>query len=298
MGETANLDTSPQPSGRKRGKFGIEELQYMNENMHSMTAEEMAVKLNRTVEVVQKHIDSLSDDKNETMNRLENKEAFRDLKTKPFWRELKEQYTERELELYLYHWAKYLEQFNWDVTHSEESQICKAIDLEIMMHRNMKEKFKVEGELQRLEKELGRALEKDKEIEEGDLADKDREYLLSQHRTYIQALMAQIQGIRSSQMSRTKEYNELLDKHQKMNRDLKTTRDQRFKDIQERKITFFGFLKQFEDAREKQRLSTEAELISISSRKALNDLGDYHKYTDGTIDQPILSAENLKDDHV
>lgn len=297
---TANPSTlgkvEPQ-SGRKRGKFSIEEINFMNTNMNSMTAEEMAVQLNRTPEVIQKHVDSLIDNKHETMNRLENKEAFRDLKTKPFWAELKQQYSERELELYLYHWAQFLEQFNWDVTHSEESQICKTIDLEIMMHRNLKEKYKIDGELARLDKELNKALDKDKELEESELAQKDKDFLLAQHRTYTAAVMAQIQGIRSSQMTRTKEYNELLDKHQKMNRDLKVTRDQRYKDIQDRKVTFFGFLKQFEDAREKQRLSTEAELISLSSKQATKDLGEYHTYIDGTVDQPILNSDNVKEDH-
>jgi len=299
-GETPKPDTSDivvQQSGRKRGKFSIEEINFMNTNMHSLSADEIAQQLNRTVEVVQKHLDSLIDDKHETLNRLENKEAFKDLKTKPFWAELKQQYSERELELYLYHWAKFLEQFNWDVTHSEESQICKTIDLEIMMHRNLKEKFKIDGELARLDKELNKALDKDKEIEESELGEKDKGFLLSQHRTYTAAIMAQIQGIRSSQMTRTKEYNELLDKHQKMNRDLKVTRDQRYKDIEDRKKTFIGLLKQFENAKEKQRMSTEAELISLSSKKALNDLGEYHTYIDGTVDQPILNSETLKEDN-
>lgn len=296
--QNISSDISDKVAGRKRGKFSIEEIQYMNLNMNTLSVDEMAETLNRTVEVVQKHIDSLLDNKNETLNRLENKEAFKDLKSKPFWAELKQQYSERELELYLYHWAKYLEQFEDDVTHSEESQICKAIDLEIMMHRNLKEKFKVDGELARLEKELVKALEKDKEIENGTLEDKDKEYLLAQHRTYTQAIMAQIQGIRSSQMTRTKEYNELLDKHQKMNRDLKTTRDQRFKDIKERKITFFGLLQAFDDAREKQRMSTEAELIALSTKKATKDLGEYHTYLDGIVDQPILNSDTLKEDNI
>lgn len=299
MGETANpVALGDADKGRKRGKFSIEELNFMNQNINILTIEEMALKLNRTVEVVAKHVETLLDNKNETLNRLENKEVFRDLKLKPFWQELKQQYTERELELYLYHWAKFYEQFGGDVTHSEEMEICHAIDLQILMHRNLKDKYKTDEEISRLDKYLVKLLAEEKDYQETEaLEPQDKNKALKDIRDQIAVVMTQIQGIRSAQTTKTKEFNDLLDKFQKMSRDLKTTRDQRFKDIQERKITFFGFLKQFEDGREKQRLSTEAELISLSTKESLKRLGEYHTYTDGTIDQPILNSDLLKEDN-
>jgi hypothetical protein len=284
--------------GRKRGKFSIEELNYMNTNMYALSVEEMALALNRTVEVVQKHVETLLNDKNETLNRLENKEIFRDLKLKPFWAELKQQYTERELELYLYHWAKFYGQFGDDVTHSEEMEICHAIDLQILMHRNLKDKYKTDEEIARLEKVLKQALIKNDDLEETEaLEPADRAKALKQNQEYVAVIMTQIQGIRSAQTTKTKEFNDLLTKFQGMSRDLKTTRDQRFKDIQDRKITFAGLLKQFTDGQEKQRMSTEAELISLSTKQAIKDLGEYHTYIDGSIDQPILNSDTVKEDH-
>jgi len=292
------LDDAKIEKGRKRGKFSIEELNFMNTNINIFTPEEMAIKLNRTIEVVEKHIQTLLADKNETLNRLEHKEIFRDLKLKPFWTELKQQYSERELELYLYHWAKFYEQFGGDVTHSEEMEICHAIDLQLLMHRNLKEKQKVDEEIRRLDKYLNQLLIKSDNLEETEaLAPADKFKAVKENQDQIAVAMTQIQGIRSSQTTKTKEFNDLLDKFQKMSRDLKTTRDQRFKDIQDRKITFAGLMKQFSEGAEKQRMSTEAELISLSTKQSLKDLGEYHTYIDGSIDQPILNSDTVKEDH-
>lgn len=268
---------------RKRGKFSLEELEYIDNNSNVLSAEVIAEHLNRSVDVVAKHIDEIKDKKNGVLQRVQEKNASRDLRSKPYWAEIKQQYSERELELYQYHWAKYIEQFNDDITHSEESQICKAIDLEILMARILKEKYKIESELSIFERDLLKELNRDESLRDNNL---------------IQAIQLQLQSYRASQTSKTKEYNELLDKHQKMARDLKTTRDQRFKEIQERKITFFGWLKTFQDIKERERMSKEAALISLALDKSRQDLSDYHKYEDGTLDQPILSADTIKEDHV
>jgi hypothetical protein len=125
------------PIERKRGAFSTEELKFVEDNLNILTAEQIGIKINRNTEVVAKHMEKIGDKKNYTLVKEHHKEAANELKTKPYWDELKKQYTERELTLYLYHWAGYLDQFGGDVTHSEETQICNTIDLVILMHRTL-----------------------------------------------------------------------------------------------------------------------------------------------------------------
>ena len=268
---------------KKRGKLSIEELQYIDANTGIVPLDKMALELNRSEDVIAKHIEEIRDKKNSTLQRLSEKDSAHDLRAKPIWLELKQQYNDKELELYLYHWVKYINQFDGNVTHSEEGQICKAIDLEILMHRCLKEKYALYEETSILEKNLAREMNADDALKDNNL---------------IAQLMAQVQGYRASQQSKTKEYNELLDKCQKMSRDLKTTRDQRFKEIQDRKITYFGWLKTFQDNVQRKKMSKEAALIAKAMEKSTTDMAEYHKYNDGVVDQPILSSETLKEDNV
>ena len=59
------------------------------------------------------------------------------LKSRPFWKSVIQQFDDEELGHYQYQWAKYNIQFSTDVTHAEESQICRAIELDILIHKNL-----------------------------------------------------------------------------------------------------------------------------------------------------------------
>ncbi len=267
---------------RKRGKFSIEELAYIDSNMSILSVAQMAIELKRSEDVIQKHFDEIKDSKNIVLNKASQAEAVEDLRSKPFWHDLKLQYTEKELELYQYYWAKYLEQFDYDVTASEENQICKFIDLDLMMSRVKREIYKVNKEIELIEKRLTTELNKDETL---------------QDTNYIQATQQQLLGYRASQSSRTKEFNDLHTRHSSMARDLKTTRDQRFKDIQERKVTFHGLLKSFRDKKSRTTMSREAELVKLAMEKSKDHFSNYHTYQNGEVDQPILSSESLKEDN-
>jgi hypothetical protein len=266
------------PTKRKVGKFSLDDLAYIDANIGVLTVEQMAVELNRSVEVIQKHLEEIKDKKNSTITKQGQLKATEELRAKPFWKHIKEQYNDAELDLYQHHWAEYLEQFDYDVTASEENQICKFIDLDLLMNRVKREMYRTTQEVMLIERVLADEMNKDTSM---------------QDKNFIQTTMATLQGYRASQNSRTKEFNELLNRHSQMARDLKTTRDQRFKDIQERKVTFHGLLKSFRDTRNRTTMSKEAELIKL----AMKEMSAYHQYADGILDQPILSSETLKQDN-
>lgn len=266
------------PIERKRGAFSTEELQYLVDNRGILTVEQIAEKLNRTVQVVNKQLEKINEKQQFTVIKQNSEEAKRDLKTRSYWPQIKKEYTPEELLLYIDHWGKYQEQFDNDVTHAEELQICHAIDLNIQMHRNLQEKMTVTKDIEKIRRQI------DKETDKPDDA---------QNKDYINNLMQTLAGLSSAQMTRTKEYKDLFEAHNKLMASLKSTRDQRFSEIQSRKVTFFGWIKAFDDATQRARYSKEAELLSLAADKATKDLSEFHTYADKKLDLPILNSETV-----
>ncbi len=263
----------------KTGAFSLKELKFITENLGIITPEKIAEKLNRNLPVILKHIEKIQDNRHAVVNRSNEADALRDLRIRPFWKQLKKQYSKDELDLYEFHWAQLRLQFNDDVTHAEELQICRTIDLEIQMHRNKIERREIDEQITKLQRQL------DKEcLKSDDLQDKD----------FIQVLMQNLAGMRSSQMSRSKEHNDMLDKYNNMLKSLKSTRDQRFKDIQDKKITFLGWIAKFDEANSRSILSKEAELLAMAVDKAEHDLEQLHTYDDGLVDAPLLNSSSIE----
>ena len=61
-----------------------------------------------------------------------------DLTFRPYWIELQQQFTEDELKLFQYHWARIISQFKDDVIPTEELQVVDLIKLELLMNRALK----------------------------------------------------------------------------------------------------------------------------------------------------------------
>src|SRR5687767_12557154 len=114
----------------KKGRFTLEEIEYLKENSKVLTIEQMAEELNRDpISVrafVQEKIGLGTQQKKEV-------EASQELKMKPYWSELKKQFDDSELEMFEFHWKKMWSQFKDDVFHTEEIQIVDTIKLEILM---------------------------------------------------------------------------------------------------------------------------------------------------------------------
>jgi len=70
--------------------------------------------------------------------RQDEEKAYYDLTRRPYWSELKLQFTEGELKLFQYHWARIISQFKDDVIPTEELQVVDLIKLELLMNRGLK----------------------------------------------------------------------------------------------------------------------------------------------------------------
>jgi hypothetical protein len=84
-----------------------------------------------------------------------------------------------------------------------------------------------------------------------------------------------------------------------MLKELKGTREQRIKRLEDSKETFASWIQalvQHPDMREE--LGVEMEKMRLSMEKERVRLAEYHKYEDGLVDQPFLTPDSVLDDNV
>ena len=133
---------------------------------------------------------------------------------------------------------------------TEELQIIDAIKLEILMNRALigqQTNMRSIGEYEELV-----TVEKSKSLE---VQDKD----------YIYNLERQIAVCRAAQDSLTREYKDLQTKKASMLKDLKATREQRIKRLEDSKQTFIGWVRNLMSNPEtRQQMGTDMEKMRLA----------------------------------
>ncbi len=116
---------------------------------------------------------------------------------------------------------------------------------------------------------------------------------------YIFNLERQVAVHRAAQESIARDYKDLQTKKNAMLKELKGTREQRIKRLEDSKETFASWIQalvQHPDMREE--LGVEMEKMRLSMEKERVRLAEYHKYEDGLVDQPFLTPDSVLDDNV
>jgi hypothetical protein len=269
---------------KKRGQLSLEEEKYIRENILSFTAEQIAENLNRNVAPIKRYI-------SETKNLLPSEQAAEDellrhkLYGKTFWHEIKKQFDEDsgELEYFENVWINLMKQFREDVLPAEELQIKQFITIDILINRSMKERKRHISETEKLQRLVDAEYEKPE-----DQRDIPR----------LANLETQLSFARNSIANYTNEYTKLLAEQQKISKDLKATREQRIKRIEDGKSSWVGLIRMLEDETLREKEGREMEIIKMATTKVKNSLMEYHQYQDGKLDSPFLTPESiLKHDH-
>jgi hypothetical protein len=275
------MTSTPQP--KKRGQLSLEEEKYIRENIQTLTAEQIAENLNRNTAPIKRYI-------SESKNLLSSSQAAEDellkqkLYGKTFWQEIKKQFDEEsgELEYFENVWINLLKQFREDVLPAEELQIKQFITIDILINRSMKERKRHIAETEKLQKLV------------------DSEYDKSEDQRDIPRLAnleTQLSFARNSIANYTNEYTKLLGEQQKISKDLKATREQRIKRIEDGKSSWVGLIRMLEDEDVREKEGREMELIKMATQKAKDQLMTYHQYQDDKLDSPFLTPESvLKND--
>jgi len=260
----------------RKGRISKEEERSIARLVNSMTPEDIAKQLDRDVESVTQFI------KRKFKVGLTNEEfAAYSLEDRPYWNELRQQFTEDELELFKYHWSRIIAQFKDDVFPTEELQVVDVIKLEILMNRCLK------GNKENIEQ----INTYDHMIKDERSRDKDQ-----QDHDYIINLERQVASLRASQESLNRDYRELQAKKASMLREMKGTREQRIKRLEDSKQSFTSWVAaMMQDPERMKRYGIEMEKMKMAMKKEEERLSSFHKYEDGTVDQPFLTPDTVKE---
>ena len=81
-----------------------------------------------------------------------------------------------------------------------------------------------------------------------------------------------------------------------MLREMKGTREQRIKRLEDSKQSFTSWVAALmQDPEKIKKYGIEMEKMRLAMKKEEQRLGAYHKYEDGIVDQPFLTPDTVKD---
>jgi len=249
-----------------------------------ISIEEISERINRSPAGIQKYLDDIGYiDEDMPVWDQDAHAVSVELKRKPYWQNLKEQLDKHELEFFEHMWVRMMmDQFRQDLLPAEELQVKQLLTLEIFTNRSAFERQKQIKEVARIQQEL------------------DKEYKLSTKKrdsSKIEYLEGRLTFARSAVSNHTTEHTKLLDRVEKIQKDLKATRDQRVHKIENAKTSFSGLITALEEEAYRRRMGEEAELMSIAKDKALDDFSEWHEYGKDTdyveVDIPVLNSDTV-----
>ena len=267
----------------KKGRLSKKEQLFIEQNCEAMPFEKIAKELDRDPVSIQNFI------KNKLGHGISKKEkeefeAAYDLKARPYWVDLKAQFSTRELEMFVFHWKRIVSQFRDDVLPTEELQVIDAIKLELLMNRALKEQQANMINISNMEKLVDDEKAKD-------IADRDTDYIFNLER--------QIAILRAAHESLGKDYKELQTKKNAMLKELKGTREQRVRRLEDSRTTFSAWVQALvTDKNLSDSMGLEMEKMRIAMETEKAKLVEYHKYEDNQLDQPFLTPDSVLDDNV
>lgn len=268
---------------KKRGKLSIDEERYIRENVSELSIEQIADAINRTAKPVERFIIENNLGVSTFTEQQNNKTLITKLHSKTFWNEIVRQFDETtgELEYFENTWIGLIKQFREDVLPAEEMQIKQFITIDILINRSMKERKRHIQETERLQREV------------------EQEYRLSEDARDIAKLAnleTQLSFARNSIANYTNEYTKLLNEQQKISKDLKATREQRIKRIEDGKSSWIGLIRMLEDEEIREKEGREMEIMAMAVNNSKVKLRELYQYADENIDNPLLNCDTMEEE--
>lgn len=267
---------------KKRGQLSLDEEKYIRDNITLLSIENIAEHLNRSVNPIKRYIVENKLNLSSSEEKQTEQTLLLKLHAKPFWSEIIKQFDKEtgELEYFENTWIGLIKQFREDVLPAEELQIKQFITIDILINRSMKERKRHIADTEKLQKMV------------------DQEYLKSEDQRDIPKLAnleTQLSFARNSIANYTNEYTKLLNEQQKISKDLKATREQRIKRIEDGKSSWVGLIRMLEDEQIREKEGREMEILLLSTEKSKKELSQLHTYADNSIDKPFLTPESANE---
>lgn len=263
----------------KPGRLTAEEMKYIDDHIEE-TNEQIAIAIERTPNAIQRyrvkgHLVRKKKDSGQV--------ALFVLEDKPYWKSLKYQFDNDELEVFKYEWTTfYVDQFKGDVMPTEELALVALITTNILLNRNMVEKKDLYM--------LGKKYKTDLLLEyKTDITDRDSNWIAR-----VSLLENQLATIAANTKLTTDERTKLEGSRSAYLNGLKATREMRLKNSLEGSSNWPALLRAVEEQAFREREGRQAALINIAANKERDRLSQPFIFADGTIDLPILNSDTVK----
>lgn len=278
------MEDKPVRKTRKHGKISDEERKFIFNNAETKDDRWIAEQLHRTVEFVEKYRRQMSA-KAETAPLIqavaEEDDKFKALvRSREDWQEIQKQYTDNELKLFEFYWCRTCKQLP-DMTHTEEMQAIKLIHFEMAMNRTLQAKKKIVVEMELVDEMIAKEMQK--AVSTGKSPPAEKMATLEERRALLVA----------DEQARTKEFNDTMERYNKLMSHLKVTRDQRFAKVENSKFSFADWIRTHNEEKLRKKEAQEAELSRIAAERVFQKFGKLHQFADGEMDRPILNAETV-----
>jgi len=265
---------------RKRGKLSTEEERFILASKDHLTVEQIAEQINRTSEPVARflrehaNMSSFPQVVDESSN---DNELRKHLRSRPYWNEVKKQFSDDELEYFVKGWVEFMKQFQRDTYWSEELEVKQWLTFEIIMNRSNIERKKSIDEIERI----------------SNLVTKEYQKPAEERDPQLQFYEEQLMFYKNAIQAYTNELTKLQAQIKDIKRDLKAARADRTRRLEEGKQTFIGLVKMLDEESLRESHGWDAEIMSVAAKKAKFKHSEYHEFLDGKLAQPFLNHETV-----
>lgn len=242
---------------------------------------ELAQELGVFVGLIKQYRGDLSQKQVENTYKEKYKDILSKLQRKLEWKSIAEKFTESEIEFFEEKYCELVTQFNSDIHPTEEMQIIQLIQMDILINRNMAGRKRITQIIEDLNAQI---------IHLQSLSTVDVDMVARLHDkmgSYYTTLSSMVE-----------ELNKYQQRHSALMKDLKATRDQRLDKIESNKRDYISLVKMLDDFDKRQAEEREMQIMRAAALKQKEKLSEYHQYVDGSVTQPILCADTIKDEDV
>jgi len=258
----------------KTGRLSKEEISYIDANLSIMSDKEIAQKLDRSVEAITQRRSVVPQ---ENAN-IELQAYISQLHSKHFWATIKKSLLPEEIEDFENSWAAlYSQFFQQGVTATDEIMMKDVIIEDILLHRALEQKKNIIQEIKENEKLIAEEREKD-------MDDRDTDFMTNALRTVVQ--------LRGTSESYTKEINEIKKTKDGKFKDLKATRNERLKTVEESGKNIFALIKLLDEQKMRETEGRMSGLVYEASKTKEGQMKQDMVFADNEVDRPWLTPES------
>ena len=262
----------------KTGRLSKSEISFIDSNLDKMSDEEIASRLDRSVDAIVQRRAVVP----QTNINSEMQEYVAQLHEKHFWGTVKKSLLQEEISIFENSWAALFSQFsNQGVTATDEIMMKDVIIEDILLHRALEQKRNILEEIKLNEKILA-----DERLMDPD--DRDADLMTNTLRTIVQ--------LRGTSEAYTKEINEIKKTKDGKFKDLKATRNERLKTVEESGKNIFALIKVLDENKNRENEGKMTSLMQAASASKREEMEQEIVFADGEIDRVWLVPEKELDE--